>query len=458
MRRPPLSREHVRLIRFFALAATLLAAAIARADVSMDPALFSDGMVLQRGIAVPIWGTAAAGELVEVSFAGQTKTTNAAPDGRWRVDLDPLVAAGPSDMTIQAGNLVEIHDVRVGEVWLCGGQSNMVLGAPTPEELASWPDVRAVRFHDWTDAPGGVCWAFAVTIHQALGVPVGILNNAKGGARIRTYLPPAVASDPDPAVAPLLDTYPVWGDLWSEVTAHLVPFAIRGVLWWQGESDSRTADHHATILPALVRGWRAEWDQGDFPFLFVQLPNGKGLPYGARVRRLPSRPRKNHWASILRQAFVSTLDSVPNTGMVVTSDLIGGIHPPTEIYPEYAARLAGAALNLVYGQSFTYSGPQILSAVAEGNSVRLHFRPNTASGLHSGDAPLQGFAVTGDGENWAWVDSATIEGSEIVLATAAIPAPIAVRYGWNSRFQWANLYNDQNMVAGAFSVAVDPGP
>jgi sialate O-acetylesterase len=441
-----------------AAATIVLVALDARADVTVDDALFSDGMVLQRDVGVPVWGHAAAGEQVEVSFAGQSKVATAAADGSWRVDLDPLVAAGPATMTIQGDNMLAIDDVRVGEVWLCGGQSNMVLGAPVPEELEARPDVRAVRFHGWSDAPGGVCWNFALMIHDALGVPVGILNNAKGGARIRTYLPPAVTSDPDPAVAPLLATYPVWGDLWAEVTEHLVPYAIRGVIWWQGESDSRTADHHRYILPALIRGWRAEWGMGDFPFLFVQLPNGKGLAFGEPVRRLPSRARATNRIATLRQAFVSTLASVPNTGMVVTSDLIGGIHPPPAVYPEYAARLAGAALNLVYGQSFLYSGPQILSAVAEGSAVRLHFRPNTAGALGSGDAALQGFALTGDGANWEWADSAVIEGDEVVVASSGIPVPVAVRYGWGSRYRWANLYNGQSQSASTFEIEVSPAP
>ncbi len=439
-----------------AAAAAMLAARSAHADVTLDDTLFTDGMVLQRDVAVPIWGLANAGEQVEVSFAAQTKNTTAGPDGKWRVDLDPLVAAGPSTMTIEGNNLVTIDDVRVGEVWLCGGQSNMALDQPTPEAMAARPDVRAVRFHDWSDAPGGVCWFFAVSIHEALGVPVGILNNAKGGARIRTFLPPSVASDPDPRVAPLLAEYSVWGDLWAEVTEHLVPYAFRGVIWWQGESDSRTADHHEVMLPALIRGWRTEWGMGDFPFLFVQLVNGKGLPFGEPVRRTPRGTRSNPWAAVLRQSFVTTRATVPNTGMVVTADLEAGIHPPPEIYPEYAQRLSNAALTLVYGQSHVYSGPQVLSAVAEGSAVRLSFRPNTDSGLHSGDAPLQGFAVTGNGTDWVWADSAVIEGSEVVVSSAAVPAPVAVRYGWASRYWWANLYNDQNMAAGTFRIDVTP--
>lgn len=440
------------------LAALILLAACAPApaDVTLDSRLFSNGMVLQRGVAVPIWGNALPGETVTVSFASQSKAATAAADGKWRIDLDPLVAAGPATMTVQGDNLVAISDVQVGEVWLCGGQSNMALDTPSPAEMTANPAVRAVRFGNWSDAPGGICWDFALTIHEALSVPVGILNNAKGGARIRTFLPPAVLTDPDPVVAQLLETYPVWGDLWAEVTEHLVPYAIKGVIWWQGESDSRTAEDHRFILPALIRGWRNEWGMGDFPFLFVQLPNGKGLPFGEPVRRLPSHSRGRPWSAVLRQAFVTAMEQ-PNTGMIVTSDLIGGIHPPTEIYPEYAARLADAARVLVYGESFVYSGPVVASAIAEGSGVRIRFRPNTADGLHSGDSPLQGFAVSEDREHWVWADAA-IEAAEVVVSSAEAAAPVAVRYGYASRFKWANLYNSRDLVAGPFEVAVQPAP
>lgn len=440
-----------------AAALLVLAASMpALADVTLDRKLFSDGMVLQRDVAVPIWGIAAPEEQVTVSFAGQTKVATAAVDGTWRVNLDPLIAAGPSTMTVQGSNLVTIGGVQVGEVWLCGGQSNMVLEQPSPAKLAAKPGIRALRFNGWSDAPGGVCWNFALTIHERLSVPVGIINNAKGGARIRTYLPPAVLSDPDPMVAQLLATYPIWGDLWQEVTEHLVPFAMRGVIWWQGEADSRGASEHRHILPALIRGWRQEWGLGDFPFLFVQLPNGKGLPYGQTVRPLPSHSRGRPWAAVMRQAFVETL-AVPNTGMVVTSDLIGGIHPPPELYPEYAGRLADAALVLVYGESFVYSGPIVDSAVAEGSGVRVRFRANTAEGLHSGPAPLQGFSLSADGENWVWADAA-IDGMEVVVSSPLVPAPAAVRYGYASRFKWANLYNVLDLVAGPFEAVVLPAP
>ena len=433
--------------------AAAVAAAVPAGAVAVDEHLFTNRMVLQQGMNVPIWGTGSAGEQVTVTFAGQTKQTTVGVDSKWRVNLDPLTAFGPRSMTIQGTNLIILDEVQVGEVWLCAGQSNMVLEHPGPQALEAHPDIRALRFNNWSDAPGGVCWEFAVTMQNVLGVPIGIINNAKGGARIRTWLPPSTIDDPDPTVAELLAKYPIWGDLWAEVTAHLVPYAIRGAIWWQGESDSRTASHHRTMLPALIRGWRREWNQGDFPFVFVQLPNGKGLPYGEDVRNLPSS-HKAPWASVLRQAFVDTLDIEPNTAMIVTSDLIGGIHPPTQEYPEYANRLVDAVLVEVYGRDYTYTGPIVESATDEGATVRIRYRPHTADSLEFTGERLQGFALTANGENWEWADTATIEGTEVVLTSALVPDPVAVRYGFASRFRWANLYNERNMVSGPFQVDV----
>ncbi len=447
----------------FPVAATLVAAILLAASpsdaVGVDQHLFTNGLVLQRGMPVPIWGTASAGEQVTVTFAGQNKTTTAASDGTWRITLDPLVAnAGPLGLIIQGTNQIALTGVMVGEVWLCGGQSNMVLEQPGPVRLAANPEVHALRFNDWSDAPGDICWEFALTMHDVLGVPIGIINNAKGGTRIRTWLPPSTIDDPDPRVPEILANYPIWGDVWQEVGVHLVPYAIRGVIWWQGEADSRTANDHRYILPAMIRAWRREWNQGDFPFVYVQLPNGKGLPYGESVRNLPAGSRGSPWAATLRQAFIDTLDVVPNTGMIVTSDLIGGIHPPPQEYPEYAARLADAVLVEVYGEDFTYSGPIVQSATAEGSSVRIRYRPHTADSLQFTGAVLQGFALSADHENWEWADSATIDGNQVVVANSLVPAPVAVRYGFASKFRWANLYNERGMVSGPFQIDVEPAP
>jgi sialate O-acetylesterase len=446
------------------LAGAAVAAAVCSAPsparaVAVDTHLFTDGLVLQREMQAPVWGTGTPGEQVTVSVAGQSKSVTTGPDSRWIVRLGPLAAGGPYTLTIQGNNLLSFSNVYIGEVWLCAGQSNMVLEQPSPVQLAANPEVHALRFDDWSDAPGDICWEFALTINDFIGVPVGIINNAKGGARIRTWMPPSAATeDPDPALPAILAQYPIWGDLWEEVTVHLVPYGIRGVIWWQGESDSRTANDHRSMLGGLIRGWRREWGQGDFPFLYIQLPNGKGLPYGEPPRNLPRSSRGNPWASVMRQAFVDTLDVEPNTAMVVTSDLIGGIHPPPQQYPEYAARLADAALVEVYGRNYTYTGPIVESATAEGSNVRVRYRPHTADSLEFTGSSLQGFALTADGVTWEWADSATIEGTEVVVSSSSVPAPVGVRYGWASRFRWANLYNERNMVSGPFQVDVQTAP
>jgi sialate O-acetylesterase len=230
---------------------------------------------------------------------------------------------------------------------------------------------------------------------------------------------------------------------------------MRGIIWWQGEADTVTYDEHHILLPALIRTWRSEWGQGDFPFLYVQLPNGKGLPYGRNARRLPPRIGNDSWQAVLRQAFVETL-AEPNTDLVITGDLIGGIHPPLPARPEYAKRLSDAARVLVYGESFTYSGPIVEAAHAEpGGGVRISYRPLTATGLHAGGGDLQGFALSDDGENWFWA-TPTIDGDEVVVTSDEVVAPVAVRYGYGRRYEWANLYNDRNLLAGAFEAPVLP--
>ena len=435
------------------------AAASSDAAVSFDDGLFSDGMVLQQGRPAPIFGSAAPGEAITVTFDGQVKNTNAAPDGSWRVDLDPLTVGGPHQLVVQGDNQLVIDDVLVGEVWVCAGQSNMVLRVVGASVLGSEPDIRVFRIKDWSDAAGLACWEFGRRLHTMLGVPIGLLNNAKGGSKIRTWLGPTIVTDPDPEVASIVASYGEWGVNYNNWTAPLQPYAVRGIAWWQGESDRRQPDIHGTILPAMMRSWRDDWGQPDLPFVMVQLPKGKGMPADdKRLKKLPRKALANHRTPALRQAFIETLFADPLTSLVANADLRGGIHPPQSVIPDYGVRIADAALADVYGLDFVYSGPIIATATDEAGSVRLTFRPNTADGLYGNLGPLQGFDLTADLVTWVNADS-QIEGDEVVVSSPSVPAPVAVRYGWGRRFRWANLFNSADLAAAPFEVAVPtPAP
>jgi sialate O-acetylesterase len=229
-------------------ALALLLATAVHAQVTL-PAVFSDHMVLQREMRVPIRGTAKPGEKVTVRFRDQETSTTTDAGGKWRVILSGLKAGGPDELTIVGANTITIRDVLVGEVWFGGGQSNMVGGLRVP---AGTPQVRYAANGIWTVVAGNrfgfsaIAYHFGQILHKELKVPVGLYVNAVGGA----------------PVGRLLHTH-----------AEFAPFAVRGVLWDQGESGSAPYDK---AMAELIGLWRKDWDQPGMAFVCVQKPSGGG--------------------------------------------------------------------------------------------------------------------------------------------------------------------------------------
>ena len=241
--------------------------------------------------------------------------------------------------------------------------------------------------------------------------------------------------------------------VFNGMIAPLIPFGIRGVIWYQGEGNAFSASvaEYRTLFPRLIEDWRAHWGQGDLPFVFVQLPNyiATGAP--------------QDWP-LLREAQLQTL-SLPNTGMAVTIDL----GHPTDVHPkgklDVGRRLALAARKVAYGQDIVFSGPIYDSMKVDGNKIRIRFK-NTGSGLTMGVTPwmwdgstpakpekLTGFAIAGTDQKWVGAD-AVIEGDEVVVSSEAVAAPVAVRYAWDTN-PTCNLYNKENLPASPFRTDIE---
>jgi sialate O-acetylesterase len=451
--------------------ALLLTARSAIAAVSLEPitggvnpaVLFGSGMVLQREMPVPVWGRADPGENVTVTFDGQTKNAVTAGDGTWQVVLDPLGAGGPHTMTIEGTNTITLTDVLVGEVWVCAGQSNMVVRRTRPTDMAEFPQIRALAHSGrWNDRPSGMAWAFAKEIHAAQGVPVGIINRAAGGTPIRAWLPPEIQDDPDPDVQAVVGDWELFGDQFGYQLGPVVGAAVRGIVYWQGEQDLKLSRQdvgsvlrYFDLLPALVRSWRDAWDRSDLPFVLVQLPTGGGMKIDETVEELPEAPSDPDIAALMRRATFNGV-SEPGTTLTVSVDVRGGTHPRDRAL--YGQRMANNARAGVYGESFPYSGPIYSSmAIESGNRVRLSFRPDTAEGLQAVGGPLQGFAISEDGETFVWAN-AEIEGNQVVVWNDLIAAPTVVRYAWARRPEWANLFNGSGMGAAPFSTETIVAP
>ncbi len=237
---------------------------------------------------------------------------------------------------------------------------------------------------------------------------------------------------PEPKYVPwrIFKNYP--SGQYNAIIHPLIPYGIRGVVWYQGEGNITTAALYAKLLPVMIRSWRAEWGQGDFPFLFVQLPWNH--PYV-------------DWAE-LREAQTMTLRAVPNTGMAVTHDIeiVGDIgHPPQK--EPFGQRLALIALGKVYGKNIAYSGPLLKEAVREGPALRLTF-DHTDKGLVAKGGTLTGFVIAGEDQRFQPA-SAVIDGDTVLVSNPDVPRPVAVRYGWAS-IPRGSLANGAGLPAGPF--------
>ncbi len=226
--------------------------------------------------------------------------------------------------------------------------------------------------------------------------------------------------------------------------APLVPFAFKGVIWYQGESNAGRAYQYRTLLPTMIRDWRAHWGEGDFPFYIVQLANFTGVK---------PEPGESDWAE-LREAQLMTAQTVPNTGQAVIIDIVDAndIHPKDK--QDVGKRLALIALAKTYGKKIEYSGPAYETMHKEGNAIRLKFAHANGGLMVKGDK-LEGFAIAGPDRHFVWAD-AKIEGSTVVVSSPQVSDPVAVRYAWANN-PVCNLYNKAGLPASPFRTDDWPG-
>ncbi|MGI4863368.1 MAG: sialate O-acetylesterase [Janthinobacterium lividum] len=632
--------------------ALLSAAAPARATVRL-PRLVSSGMVLQRETPVRIWGWAAPGEAVAVEFQGKKYATTTGPDGQWRVALPALKAGGPYELTVRGTNAITLHDVLVGDVWLCAGQSNMELPMRRvrdkyPQEVAQATNPRIRQFdvpmrYAFTgpkaDVAGGswvaatpetvlnftaVGYFFAKEINAKYQVPIGLIKNAVGGSPAEAWLsadalkqfpkyeqagakwrdsalvastkqregaavadwyqrlhqadqgeqpgqpkwsspgydasgwatmplpgnwadqtplgpvngvlwfrkevdvPAALAGQPGrlelgtlvdadstylngqlvgttgyrypprkydfgpgllkagknvltvrlisnggpggftpdkhyqfTAAGQTLDLRGPWqyklgaalpptpgtttfqyqpGGLYNGLVAPVLPFALKGVLWYQGESNTSHPIDYYALTSSLIADWRNHFHQPALPFLYVQLAN---------INPAKKEPGESNQAQV-RDAQRRLL-AVPHTGMAVISDVgeWNDIHPLDK--QTVGHRLALAAERVAYGDKRVVAeGPLYQSLKTEAGQVALRFADVGSGLLAKGGGPLRGFTVAGADKKFVPAQ-ARIVGNTVVVASAQVAAPVAVRYAWADNPEEANLYNKEGLPASTFT-------
>ena len=604
------------------------------------PKIFSDNMVLQRDLPIPVWGWANKNEKITIQINGQSRTVKAGKNGEWKTTFDPMKAGGPYRITVEGKNTIVFENILVGDVWICSGQSNMewpVASSNNPQQEianADYPQIRLftapkstakdplddVEEGSWQAVSpetiagfSAVGYFFGRELHQNLDIPIGLINTSWGGTVVETWTSREAISSIDDfkkelselseldfekkrqeildqmeAYKPAADENPqslgeekalwadpsyndqqwhemkvpgfweasrlpsldgvvwfrktfnlekipekavlslgpiddnditwvngvkvgetnkydedrmytvdpsilkvgknvlairvedtgggggIWGDevfletaenkinlsgdwkflatraevfttvnpndyptlLFNAMINPLVPYGIKGAIWYQGESNAGRPYQYRKLFSLLINDWRNHWEQGEFPFLFVQLANFE-------------TSEGSDWPA-LREAQTMTL-SLPNTGMAVTID----IGNPRDIHPrnkqDVGKRLALAARKVAYGEDLVYSGPLFRSMKIENGKAILTF-DHTGAGLTATDkyGHLRGFQIAGKDRKFLFARAEIVDDQTVVVYHKNIKEPVAVRYAWSDNPEDANLYNQEMLPASPF--------
>ncbi len=455
------------------------------ADVTL-PLFFNSNMVLQQGITIPVWGWAKPGEKVTVTLDKNVVSTRTSKTGKWRVNLPKMNYGGPYVLTVKGKNLITIDNVMIGEVWVCSGQSNMEFKVSTTKNAeaeiaaANYPNIRLFTVKrrisqlpqdkleegSWSlcspqTVPtfSAVGYFFGRNLYEKLKVPIGLIHTSWGGTVAETWTSAeTISTDPDfsellqklktvdmatTKVAP--NNYPTL--LYNGMIQPLVPFAIKGVIWYQGESNASRAQQYKRVFPNLIKDWRTKWNQGNFPFLFVQLANYK-KPIAV--------PSDSEWAE-LREAQTQTLQ-LKNTGMATIIDvgMADNIHPTDKQTVGYRLSLAG--LKVAYGQSLVYTGPTYKEMKIDGNKIYIAFE-NVGKGLKVNNlyGYINGFSIAAENGSFKWAKASVVNENTIVVSSESVDKPVAVRYGWADNPDDLNLYNMEDLSANPFRTDKRPG-
>lgn len=438
--------------------------------------VFTHYAVLQRDMPVPVWGTTNPREFVEVSFGSQTVTTRADRKGNWKLNLAPMPANGEGQrLYIKTFfKMIVLHYLVVGEVWVCSGQSNMgwtidlssdrekhlaeannplirmlaVPSARASEPQAVLPPCQWAESHpEHTQHWSAVGYHFAQELYNELQVPIGIIWSALGATKIQEWTSREVNQHH------AYDIPEEWNNnepssLFNTMIAPLIPYAIRGVAWYQGEENHWGAGLYQTQQSAMIEDWRERWGQGSFPFIYVQLANfGKTHtePWSA-------------WAE-LQEAQLNSL-SHPNTAMAVAIDVgeSDDIHPRRK--QPVGQRLGIAALGKFYKRREIYSGPVYREFKIEGDKIRIFF-DHVGKGLQTTDEKeLKWFEIAEKNPipniNATYVAAhAVIDGDTIVVSHPNITKPVAARYAFNANPEGCNLCNSELLPASPFRTLLD---
>jgi len=465
------NKSHIYLLTFL----NLIIASVSYAEVKL-PAIVSSNMVLQRNTTITLWGWADANEKMSITASWLNKKIKIKADeaGDWKVDMRTANSKAPQTIKIKSKKSdILLENILFGEVWLCSGQSNMgqkirgYYGQPTfgsleaiatanNENLRLFTVTRQADtvsrdtlagYIGWQSAkPGSVkdfsaiAYFYGQKLQEILDVPVGMIHTSWGGSLVEAWISHEMLSSIQEVDLSEVDLrrgnrFPTV--LFNAMINPLIPYTIKGALWYQGEANASRPEQYKTLFPAMVKDWRTRWGIGNFPFYYVQI-----APYAY------GRGEDDHSVPLMREAQLKCLDLIPNSGIAITLD-IGVekvIHPAKK--KEVADRLLYNALNQTYGyEAVDFSGPVMDSVKTMNDTMMVTFK-HIEQGLYS-YGELEGFEIAGSDKVFHPAVATIKRGKSVIVKSDKVMNPVAVRYAWRDWVK-GTLFDTNLLPASSF--------
>lgn len=465
--------------RFILVPVLLIFSLVATAAIKL-PAIISSGMVLQRDADVVLWGWTAPKETisVECSWLSESINVKANDSGAWHLTVRTTLSRDPQTIAFkERTTTLTLVDILFGEVWICSGQSNMQqpmngyngmptyggnmaaakgknpnlklffvdrIGAKTPVSdliaCSGWQEASPHSIPDFS----AVAYYFGAQLQEILDVPVGLIHSSWGGSIIQAWMSEDVLSKYQEVNIEDVDVVHKGNrcpsSLFNSMINPIVPYTIKGALWYQGEANRAQPQKYKTLFPAMVKDWRDRWGQGEFPFYYVQI-----APF---FYNAPNAFNEVDNTAFIREIQLQCLDLIPNSGMAVTLD-VGRkfcIHPPQK--KEVAERLLFWALNKTYGfNNIDAESPIYGSSKVENGGMTLTF-DKAETGLYAYDE-LTGFEIAGEDKVFYPAMAKIVKGTTIFVKSDKVKKPVAVRYAWTNWIQ-GTLYDSNLLPASSF--------
>ena len=444
------------------------------------PAIISSDMVLQRNTTIVLWGWADPKEKIsiETSWLNEAMHIEADNDGNWSVEVKTTNSIESQNIGLKSKNSdIKLNNVLFGEVWLCSGQSNMQqplkgyngqptfggqmataksnnsnlrlftvdrVGSKTPlndvEKYTSWQQASPANVLEFS----AVAYFFGQQLQEILDVPVGMIHTSWGGSSVQAWISKEVIGDYQEVDLSDVDisdrTNHIPTALFNGMINPLIPYTIKGALWYQGEANRKEPEVYRELFPAMVKDWRSRWDIGEFPFYYVQI-----APYMYGDNDVFNTVDNS---AFIREVQLQCLDLIPNSGIAISMDIGDDycIHPPKK--KEVADRLLFNALNQTYRYSTIDGASPIYDSLeSKDGGLILKFR-NAETGLFTYDK-LEGFEIAGEDMVFHQANAIIINRSAVFVESNQVPSPVAVRYAWRN---WivGTLYDANLLPASSF--------